>query len=567
MSGKVDAKSDDEKTTTISSTPSANGRSASFTMTRSPTTEETRLEYMSGQLTVVVIGASGDLAKKKTYPALFGLYIRNMLPSNIRITGYARSKKTNADLRNQIKPFLVDKFATVPTESIEAFLALCDYYVTPGYDSIEGMKQLSDILDKREHAKGGRCNRLFYLAVPPFVFVGASTAIREHGVSETGWTRIVVEKPFGRDTKSSNELSSSLAKLFDERYLYRIDHYLGKEMVQSLLTLRFANQFFEPIWNHRYISCVYISFKEPFGTEGRGGYFDRYGIIRDVIQNHLLQVLSLVAMEPPIGPSGNAIRDKKVELLRCIQRIKPNEVVLGQYKASADGKKPGYLDDKGVPKDSRTPTFASVVLRVCNRRWNNVPFIVRAGKALNQRKVEVRVQFKATPATSLLFPGQRVPRNELVIRLQPNEALFMRTAVKAPGIGQNVVQSELDLTYADRYGSKFDNPDAYTRMLLNVLRGDQSTFVRDDELRVAWEIFTPLLNRIEKNASIRPILYEYGSRGPSEADEMAIRVGYDRETLQKRLAAGPRDNRSRGGSLTEQEFNVYIGKSPGTAKY
>jgi len=517
--------------------------------------------YMSAFLTVVVVGASGDLAKKKTYPALFGLYKRGMLPARTRVVGYARSKKSNEDLRDMIRPYLKDKFeGKVSAKKIETFLEMCDYHQTPGYDSLDGMKQLMASVEKTE-PKNTMANRLFYLAVPPFVFVGVSHAIHSHGTARSGsWTRIVVEKPFGRDTESSNELSASLAKLFPERYLYRIDHYLGKEMVQSMLVMRFANQFFEPLWNHRFISCVYISFKEPFGTEGRGGYFDKYGIIRDVIQNHLLQVLSLVAMEPPIAANGNAIRDKKVELLRCIQPIKFNECVLGQYVKSKDGTKPGYLDDEGVPSGSRTPTYASVVLRVCNRRWNNVPFIIRAGKALNQRKVEVRIQFKATPATAMLFPGQSVPRNELVIRLQPRESLFIRTSVKAPGLRQDVVQSELDLTYADRYGKKFDNPDAYTRMLLNVLRGDQSTFVRDDELRVAWEIFTPLLKRIEEDESIRPIPYEYGSRGPKEADELAIRVGYDRETLQRRLRAGPRDNRSRGGSLTEQEFNVYIGR-------
>jgi glucose-6-phosphate 1-dehydrogenase len=250
-------------------------------------------------LSVVVIGASGDLAKKKTYPALFGLFQRGMLPEGLRIVGYARSKKTNKELRDMIRPYL-KKSSPDKDEKIEAFLTRCDYHITPGYDSMEGMSSLIQKLSVTE-GKTGKCNRVYYLAVPPFVFVGACRTIHRYGVAKHGWTRIVVEKPFGRDTSSSNELSRDLAALFPEKFLYRIDHYLGKEMVQSLLVLRFANQFFEPLWNHHFISCVYISFKEPFGTEGRGGYFDKYGIIRDVIQNHLLQVLSLVAMEPPIG--------------------------------------------------------------------------------------------------------------------------------------------------------------------------------------------------------------------------------------------------------------------------
>ena len=247
-----------------------------------------------------------------------------------------------------IRPYL-EKLAPEEEKKdvIQAFLARCDYHVTPGYDSMEGMSSLIRNLQGSEGASS-KCNRVFYLAVPPFVFVSACRTIHRYGVTKKGWTRIVVEKPFGKDTASSNALSRDLGAMFPEKYLYRIDHYLGKEMVQSLLVLRFANQFFEPLWNHHYISCVYISFKEPFGTEGRGGYFDKYGIIRDVIQNHLLQVLSLVAMEPPIGSSGNAIRDKKVEFLKCIVPIKESEVVVGQYTKSEDGSKPGYLDDEGV---------------------------------------------------------------------------------------------------------------------------------------------------------------------------------------------------------------------------
>uniref|UniRef100_A0A7S3ZDH1 Glucose-6-phosphate 1-dehydrogenase n=1 Tax=Lotharella globosa TaxID=91324 RepID=A0A7S3ZDH1_9EUKA len=347
--------------------------------------------YIDDVLTVVVIGASGDLAKKKTYPALYTLFVKGFLPENTKIYGYARSKKTDKELHERITPFLKKEQPHAEEQDMKEFLEMC-VYRRGQYGSAEDLGKVVEEASKFEaKAKGNskKVNRLFYFAIPPSVYADVAAAIHEVGISKEGFTRMIIEKPFGHDLDSAKELSKKLEKHFTEEYIFRIDHYLGKEMVQNMLVLRFGNVFFEPLWNNKYIDCVYISFKEPFGTEGRGGYFDNNGIIRDVMQNHLLQALALFAMEPPVSiDDGGSVRNEKTKLLKSIQPIKLSEVVVGQYVGSKDGKKPGYKDDETLKnKDSITPTFCSAVLRICNQRWDGVPFIMRAGKALNQRKV------------------------------------------------------------------------------------------------------------------------------------------------------------------------------------
>eukprot|EP00339_Tiarina_fusa_P030001 CAMPEP_0117019764 /NCGR_PEP_ID=MMETSP0472-20121206/15113_1 /TAXON_ID=693140 ORGANISM="Tiarina fusus, Strain LIS" /NCGR_SAMPLE_ID=MMETSP0472 /ASSEMBLY_ACC=CAM_ASM_000603 /LENGTH=299 /DNA_ID=CAMNT_0004724797 /DNA_START=606 /DNA_END=1502 /DNA_ORIENTATION=- len=291
-------------------------------------------------------------------------------------------------------------------------------------------------------------------------------------------------------------------------------------MVQNLLVLRFSNFAFQPLWNRSAVNNVTISFKEPFGTEGRGGYFDNIGIIRDVMQNHLLQVLSLVAMERPVSLSAEHIRDEKVKVLRCISPLKLEDVVIGQYVADAKQENPSYTDDEGVPNDSRCATYAAAVLRVENERWAGVPFILKCGKALNERKAEIRLQFNDVPGQ--LF--EESARNELVIRIQPNESAYMKIQVKPPGLALGTQQTELDL----HYPSRFENgrmPEAYERLLFDVLKGDHSQFVRSDELDEAWKIFTPVLHQIDEE-KIEPKKYFYGSRGPKEADEFTASHGF-----------------------------------------
>jgi glucose-6-phosphate 1-dehydrogenase len=486
-------------------------------------------EYLNQGLTIYVIGASGDLAKKKTYPSLFALYHAGYLPEHVIIVGYARSTKSEEDFRAQIGLYIKVKPNDQEAElEKQRFLSKC-LYRAGKYDSAEDVASINYEMELLENERGFNVyNRMFYFAIPPNVFVPIGKSIKKAALSTRGWNRLIVEKPFGHDSASFEELSRDMGALYSEDEIYRIDHYLGKEMVQNLLVLRFANSIFEPIWNKNYISSVTITFKEDIGTQGRGGYFDSYGIIRDVMQNHLLQVLSLVAMEPPVLASGvdysNYIRDEKVKVLHCIQPIELKDTILGQYIGNPDKNEPGYLEDPTVPQGSVAPTFATCVLHVNNARWDGVPFIIKAGKALNERKGEIRIQFRPPPGASHMFPGVHIPINELVMRLQPNEAVYMKVNVKRPGLATNVITSELDLSYAHRY-AETEVPDAYTRLILDVLRGKQAAFVRDDELHAAWKIFTPLLKKIETE-KIKPIPYVFGSRGPKESDEFIKKVGF-----------------------------------------
>uniref|UniRef100_M4E908 Glucose-6-phosphate dehydrogenase C-terminal domain-containing protein n=1 Tax=Brassica campestris TaxID=3711 RepID=M4E908_BRACM len=401
----------------------------------------------SRSLSIIVLGASGDLAKKKTFPALFNLYHQRFLnPDEVHIFGYARTKSSDEELRDKIRRYLVDeKNASEKAEALSKFLQLIKYVSGP-YDSEDGFKRLDKAISEHEISKKsseGSSRRLFYLALPPSVY--------------------------------------------------------------PPLVLRFANRFFLPLWNRDNIANVQIVFREDFGTEGRGGYFDEYGVV---------QVLCLVAMEKPISLKPEHIRDEKVKVLQSVIPIKDEEVVLGQYE--------GYRDDPTVPNDSNTPTFATTILRIDNERWEGVPFILKAGKAMGSKKADIRIQFKDVPGD--IFKCQKQGRNEFVIRLQPSEAMYMKLTVKQPGLEMQTVQSELDLSYKQRY-QDVSIPEAYERLILDTIKGDQQHFVRRDELKAAWEIFTPLLHRIEKG-EVKSIPYKPGSRGPTEADQLLEKAGY-----------------------------------------
>ncbi|KAK7582339.1 hypothetical protein V9T40_013784 [Parthenolecanium corni] len=458
----------------------------------------------------VILGASGDLAKKKIFPTLWCLFRDNLLPKNTVFYGYARSKLSTSQLKEQCDKYL--KVKPEDKETYENFWKL-NYYVAGSYDNHKDFELLNQEIRKQEVI--GKSNRIFYLALPPSVFESVTRNISETCLAPKGWTRIIIEKPFGKDAESSEKLSRHIESLFHEDQVYRIDHYLGKEMVQNLMVLRFGNRFFSPTWSREYIACVQVTFKEPFGTQGRGGYFDEYGIIRDVMQNHLLQILSLVAMEKPATLQPDDIRNEKVKVLKCIPSIELEDVVLGQYVGNPAGdeeEKLGYLDDQSVPRGSKTATFAAAVLKINNERWDGVPFILKCGKALNERKTEIRIQFTDVPGD--IFHG-KTKRNELVIRVQPGEAVYVKMMNKTPGMSFETEESELDLTYGSRYRN-ITLPDAYERLILDVFCGSQMHFVRSDELYEAWRIFTPLLKEIESKP-IDPLPYMHGSRGPSEA--------------------------------------------------
>ena len=476
----------------------------------------------SEDLSIVVVGASGDLARKKIFPALFSLYCRNYLPGRFGVFGFARSSYTDAEFRNRITEHLTCRY--VPdhscAERMEEFLGRC-HYISGSYDSPDSYL---DLFVAMREAEGGRpTNRFYYMAIPPLIFLDVAQGIGSAGLVSCGenepWSRVVLEKPFGRDRKSSDELTQALSQVFVENQTYRIDHYLGKEVIQNLLVLRFANLMFEPLWNRDFIRAVSIQWKEDLGLEGRGGYFDQYGIIRDVMQNHLVQILALVAMEPPDRLNAASIAAQKVKVLRQIAPLTLENLVIGQYRESVGGRRryPAYVEDETVPDDSITPTFAAAKLAIDNPRWDGVPFLVTAGKGLDSRVTEIRIQFREIPENIFCRSGECPRANELVIRVQPDEAIYLSVVNKVPGMGMTLATRNLDLQYDAAFSEQI--PDAYESLLLDIIKGNRSLFIRSDELQAAWDIFTPVLHEIERRKLV-PQSYHFGSKGLSAEEQL-----------------------------------------------
>ncbi|KAG5519714.1 hypothetical protein PMAC_001871 [Pneumocystis sp. 'macacae'] len=473
---------------------------------------DTNLRIKSKEnITFIIFGASGDLASKKIFPALFELYQNNLISKKIRIVGYARTEMNNYEFHSRFSQYI--KTSTLKSNIIfKEFKSICTY-ISGKYDSYDGFEKLLSHIKEIED-KCQKQNRIFYMALPPNVFNSVSYYIKDLLYPRSGVARLIIEKPFGKDYESSKKLQKALTCLWNENEIFRIDHYLGKEMIKNIFIMRFTNIFLDRLWNKHYISNIQIIFKEPFGIEGRGGYFDEFGIIRDVMQNHLLQILVILTMEKPFSLLSSDIRHKKIKILRDISVIDPKNVIIGQYTRSEDGSKPGYTDENDVPKDSRCPTFAALTLFINNEFWDCIPFILIAGKALDEQKVEVRIQYK--DINSEIFKD--ILRNELVISIQPDEGVHMKINSKYPGLDMYSVPTELDFTYKN----KFPNvriPEAYETLLLDVIKGDQTNFVCNDELEESWKIFTPLLHYLDNNNDIIPIPYPYGSKGPKELND------------------------------------------------
>jgi glucose-6-phosphate 1-dehydrogenase len=397
------------------------------------------------------------------------------------------------------------------------FLGRCRY-VAGRYESSDAFLDLHQAMRREEGDT--EADRVFYLSIPPSVFLEVARAVGNAGLvrctPQRPWSRVVIEKPFGRDRQSSDELTREMGRVFDEHQTYRIDHYLGKEVIQNLLVLRFANLVFEPLWNRGCVERIEIEWKESIGVEGRGGYFDAYGIIRDVVQNHLLQILALVAMERPRSAGAHDVRDEKVRVLRCVPPLRSADVVLGQY---ASGRPrgvahAGYAQEEGVSAGSTTPTYAAATLRVENDRWRGVPFVIAAGKGLDSSGTTVTVHFRSVPGGVFCAPGGCPPANRLVIRVQPDEAIHLHVVNKEPGMGLSLAESDLNLRYQTAFAKPI--PDAYERLLLDVIEGDKSLFIRADELEAAWDVFTPVLHEIEREQR-GPEPYAFGSTGPASA--------------------------------------------------
>jgi glucose-6-phosphate 1-dehydrogenase len=441
------------------------------------------------QVSIVILGASGDLAKRKIFPALFSLYEEGLLPQKFNIIGYARSALTDSELVDRVQPFLHSS-----SHQSEFFKHVT--YVQGAYDKQNDYENLSTKLATLEN---GSADRIFYLSLPPNVFLDSANYLNKHCRTTSGYNRIIVEKPFGRDLKTFHELSQGLNTSFVPEEIYRIDHFVGKEVAQSILPLRFNNAIFEPLWNNNHVQSIQILFKEKIGCEGRGGYFDSYGMIRDVMQNHLMQLLALICMDKPTSMSASDIRAEKIKLLRQVQALTTKDVVVGQYE--------GYKDDPTVDPNSIAETYAAIVLHVNNDRWKNVPVIMKAGKALNERLLEIVLQFKQG--------------NELVIRIQPDESVYFRVNTKGPGYKDDPIETKLVFDYKTIGGLI---PEAYAKLIYDAIQGKSSNFVTEEEINLCWIVFDDLLEKLE-SLKVKPVSYVYGGKGPVEATKLVKEYG------------------------------------------
>lgn len=472
---------------------------------------------------LVIFGASGDLAKRKLIPALYRLHKCRLLPENFFILGTGRTKMDTGQFREMMLVAVSGKFTndfdTVSWTEFEARL----YYTSFDYslrESYNSLKEEITRLEKRHQTNG---NRVFYLSLPPTAFetVIINLGVSELAEKETGaYTHIVIEKPFGRDLSSAKRLNSMLKDYFEEREIFRIDHFIAKETVQNIIMFRFANSIFEPLWNNRYIDHIQITAAETLGVEHRAGYYDDAGVIRDMFPNHLLQLLAIIAMEPPPLFGAEMVRDEKVKLFRSLRPLPQDtlneHIVIGQYgKGQINGEAvPGYREYKGISTESVTPTFAAMKLFIDNWRWKGVPFYLRSGKRLSRRKTEISVHFKPVP--HMMFSGlleQPITPNTLILRVQPDEGISLILQTKQPGSKVCINPVSMDFSY-----KKDIQLDAYEWVLLECMRGDQMLFVREDGVELTWALLTPVIERLESTIEAGKFPnYHAGSSGPSEA--------------------------------------------------
>jgi glucose-6-phosphate 1-dehydrogenase len=497
-----------------------------------PLREGVRLERTADPCAVVIFGASGDLTKRKLVPALYRLTQERLLPAEFAIIGFARSPMTHEEFRAKMKDaILTYSEAKSIDEAVWESFAKGIFYVSGDVNDPEAYKRIRELLDQVDRERSTAGNRVFYLSTSPSLY---AEAIEQLGAADLakpkgkGWTRIIIEKPFGHDLASAKALNEQVAKVFDEEQVYRIDHYLGKETVQNLMVFRFANGIFEPIWNRRYVDHVQITNAETLGVEGRGGYYDTTGVLRDMIQNHVFQVMSLVAMEPPINLGANAVRDEKIKVMQAVRSIPSDKVnefaVRGQYAAGAVAGKPvpGYREEKDVAPNSQTDTFAAVKLYFDNWRWADVPFYLRSGKRMPKRVTEIAIVFRKAPLHLFKSVIQELEPNVLVIRVQPDEGITLRIGAKVPGQATRIRWVNMDFRYGASFGVA--SPEAYERLLLDCILGDSTLYARRDMTERGWEIVMPILDAWSKAKEEVP-KYEAGTWGPPEADELLKRDG------------------------------------------
>ncbi|WP_276862079.1 glucose-6-phosphate dehydrogenase [Haematobacter missouriensis] len=464
---------------------------------------------------LVVFGGTGDLARRKIFPSLYRRFVDGQMPEGARVIGAARSSMTEDEFRSFAREAILEfvNGAKSNADALDRFIAHLSY-VPIDATGEEGWEELaSRIRPGVVHA--------FYFSVAPSLFGALAERLHNHGIADRD-SRIVVEKPFGHDLSTARALNAVLARHFDEGQIYRIDHYLGKETVQNLMAVRFANILFEPLWNAHYVDHVQITVAETVGVAGRAGYYDDAGAMRDMVQNHMMQLLCLIAMEPPYHFDPDAVRDEKLKVIRALDPVGSEDIVRGQYTAASGIA--SYLQDIQAPS-SRTETFIALRCRISNWRWKGTPFYLRTGKRLRARTSEIAVVFKEPPH-SLFDEAEGWRANTLVIRLQPNEGITLEVMIKEPGPGgMRLVQVPLDMSFAEALGEEgTDMPDAYERLIMDVIRGNQTLFMRGDEVEAAWAWADPVLAAVEGRGD-RPNLYDPGTSGPEEALMLMHRDG------------------------------------------
>jgi glucose-6-phosphate 1-dehydrogenase len=468
---------------------------------------------------IVIFGASGDLTRRKLVPALHSLSCEGQLAPETAVIGVARSPMTDDSFREHLYGG-VHEYSRLEPGRKDICALWPDFagrisYLAGAYDQEETYRRLGKRLAEWAARSGKSDNCIFYLATPPELFPVIIDQIRCTGLNrgEKGWRSVIIEKPFGRDFASARRLNGQVHDVFDENQVYRIDHYLGKETCQNILTFRFANAIFEPLWNRNYVDHIQINVAEEIGVEHRGGYYDCTGAVRDMLQSHLIQLLTLMTMEPPSAYNAKAYRDEKMKVLQAVAPLCCDDAILGQYT--------GYRQEPGIAWDSQTPTFIAAKAFVQNWRWQGVPIYLRTGKRLHRKATEIILQFKSVP--HLLFPESAdLTANHISICIQPEEGIHLGFETKLPGTAMRTTPADMAFHYSDRFGDR-SIPDAYERLIIDALQGDPSLFARSDEVEAAWAIVEPLLDPQEEPMTVHP--YEPGSWGPTAAEDFTNKDG------------------------------------------